>query len=83
MDLIEQILVALADAHDGRLSPDIVVAAAIDPTSPLHSKFEWDDTEAAKEHRRNQARALIRSVRVEFRTETFSFSAPAYIREPG
>lgn len=82
-DMIEHTLQALADAHDGRLSPEIVVQSARDPASPLHSRFEWDDTKAAEEHRRSQARTLIRSVRVEFRTETFSFTAPAYIREPG
>lgn len=83
MNLIEQTIMALADANDGRLSPDMVVKTASDLASPLHPKFEWDDTEAAIEHRRYQARQLIRSVRIEYRTETFSFTAPAYIREPG
>lgn len=83
MDAVEQVLYALADANNGRLTPAIVVAAATDPESPLHNRFTWDDTEAAIKHRENEARALIRTVRVEFRTETFSFTAPAFIREPG
>ncbi len=33
--------------------------------SPLHSIFEWDDTEAAREYRLMQARMLIRSLQVE------------------
>ena len=83
MDAVEQVLYALADVHDGRLTPAIVVAAAVDPASPLHDKFTWDDSKAAIKHRENEARALIRTVRVEFRTETFTFTAPAFVREPG
>jgi hypothetical protein len=31
----------------------------------MHSMFEWDDTEAARQHRLNQARQLIRMLSVE------------------
>lgn len=83
MDAIEQTLYALADANNGRLTPDLLIEAARDPESVLHPRFEWDDSVAAVEYRRAQARALIRTVRIEFRTETLSFSAPAFVREPG
>lgn len=53
----------LREAH-GSLTADIVLEAATDPESPLHNAFEWDDSAAAKQHRLNQARRLIVSLRV-------------------
>lgn len=32
--------------------------------APLHSEFEWDDTTAAEEYRKSQARYLIRSLMI-------------------
>lgn len=49
-------------AHRGRLHPKVVVNAARDPKSPLHSKFEWNNTKAAEAYRLEQAAELIRSV---------------------
>lgn len=49
---------------DGRLEPEAVVATAAHTDSPLHPAFEWDDEMAAVEHRLNQARNLIRSIRI-------------------
>lgn len=48
----------------GELTAESVVAAASSPASPLHGFFEWDDTIAAREYRKVQARALIRRVTV-------------------
>jgi hypothetical protein len=48
----------------GELTAESVVAAASSPASPLHSFFEWDDSVAAREYRKVQARALIRRVTV-------------------
>jgi ADP-dependent phosphofructokinase/glucokinase len=50
--------------NGGELHPQAVVADARDAKSPLHRYFEWDDKKAAEAHRMDQARALIRSVRV-------------------
>lgn len=50
--------------HD-ELRADVVVSDAADPASPLHAHFEWDDTEAARQHRLNQAAALIRKVKIQ------------------
>lgn len=47
---------------DGLLLPEKVVAAARQPTSPLHSYFEWDESKAAEQFRLIQARNLIRAV---------------------
>lgn len=54
-------------AGDGELTPEVVIADARHSASPLHSLFEWDDTEAAHQYRLVQARALIRSVVVRYR----------------
>lgn len=53
------------DAH-GKLTPNLVVEAARNPTHPLHSRFEWDNTTAAEKYRLEQARGLIRLVRVRY-----------------
>lgn len=52
----------IQEHNDGIITPQAVVDKARNPRSPIHELFEWDDTEAAKAHRRNQARYLIRSV---------------------
>lgn len=53
--------------NEGRLEPEGVVAEAVNPNSPLHAYFEWDDTEAAQQYRLSQARNLIRAVVVRYR----------------
>lgn len=57
---------ALQDLYNqhGRLDPRDVVNVARDPENPLHDRFEWDDTVAAESYRLEQARMLIRSVKV-------------------
>jgi len=49
---------------DGLLIPEDVVEFAQDPNTASHNYFTWDDTQAAHEHRLNQARQLIRMVLV-------------------
>lgn len=60
-------LEAIRRKHRGRLSPAIVLNEAADPEHPLHDRFEWDDAIAAHQHRLDQARALIVSVRVGYK----------------
>lgn len=52
----------------GELTPALVVERASSPEHPLHGKFCWDDTEAARRFRLVQAQGVIRSVKVEVRT---------------
>ena len=75
-------LIALAELHQGRITPEMVVDAARDPNSPLHSAFEWDDAQAAHEHRLAQARVLLRRVRVEVETSTRLIRVPYFTRDP-
>lgn len=79
---VEQALWELADANAGRLTPDLVLEAASDPDSPLHSYFTWDDAEAAHKRRLDEARTLIRAVKVEVKTKFFTLHAPAFVRDP-
>lgn len=50
----------IAAENDGLLQPEAVVERARPASSPLHNKFTWDDSEAARQHRIWQARQLIR-----------------------
>lgn len=57
-------LEVISATHGGRLKPEDVVKAAKDPSSPLHHHIEWRDDVAAAAYRLDQARAIIRIVRV-------------------
>lgn len=72
---------ARIEEREGRLTPERVVEDARAEDSPLHSHFVWDDAEAARKHRLDQARALIR-IRVEVRMNEVTFMAPYFVREP-
>ena len=66
---------------DGRLNPEDVVDAARNPNSSLHSYFTWDDTEAAAAFRLQEARALIKRVKVNVvRTDDTIVHVPSFIR---
>lgn len=80
--LIEAELEKIRVRNGGVLTPEAVVAAAKKPTSPLHRVFEWNDSEAAKAWRIEQARCLIRSVHVVTTTSTREFAVPKYVRDP-
>lgn len=56
-------IVALAETH-GHITPEIVLAAATPPTSPLHRFFDWNDGEAAQKYRLLQAATMIRRIKV-------------------
>ena len=49
----------IAEKHGGVLKAEDVVSFASKPSTALHDKFQWDDTEAAREYRLWQARELI------------------------
>jgi len=59
-------LQAVYDEH-GRLTPAAVVDTARPEDHPLHARFEWDNAVAGEAYRLEQARRLIRSVRVIYR----------------
>ena len=49
----------IAKQNKGKIKPSTVVDEAKDKKSVLHSYFTWDNTEAAKKYRIQQARELI------------------------
>jgi hypothetical protein len=59
----------LARKHDlpdiKSLTPQQVLEEAANPSSPIHDDYTWDDAAAARIHRENQARGMIRSIRFE------------------
>ena len=63
-EILAQELNTLAAANDGQLVAAHVLDAARDPTSPLHSYFDWDDNSAAEKFRLVQAGMLIRRVKL-------------------
>lgn len=74
---IGETLAELTEQAKGHLTPEAVVNAARNTRSPLHPHFEWDDALAAQKHRLDQARSLIRIVRIE--DEKTKETTPAYV----
>lgn len=72
----------IAEKNGGLLTPDAVVAEARKKGSPMHGLFNWNVQEAAYQHWLEQARELIRTVRVVIKTERTTISAVAYVRDP-
>lgn len=66
MNLRDQ-LQRIYDLH-GQLTPSLVVDAARREGHPLHSHFEWNNAIAGEKYRQTQARELIRSVKVIYRS---------------
>lgn len=74
-------LKALEDRR-GRLTPQQVVETAEPDNSPLHGFFEWDDAKAGAAYRIEQARELIRRVKIEVTVEDRTFRVVGYVRDP-
>lgn len=51
-------------ARDGVVRPAAVVEAAMNPKSEMHRIIEWNDERAANLYREEQARSIIRSIRL-------------------
>lgn len=76
----------LMEENDNRVDASVVVEAAASPINPLHPEFEWDDTEAAKQHRLLQARNLMNAVQVTFETPkngTITTAFTCTLEKPG
>jgi hypothetical protein len=62
-DLTVAAIEDLLTRHSGRVSPQLLLDEARNPSSPFHKHFEWDDTAAAERYRLVQASAMIREWR--------------------
>lgn len=71
------------ETPDGHIDPEALVAVAADDDHPLHNDFTWDTEKAAHERRLDQARSLIRSVRLHHPVASMPIpiSVPAYVRD--
>lgn len=59
----------------GRYDPAAFVEEARSPQHPAHGWFEWDDKQAAHDHRLWQARSFVRDLRVRFDVEVIERGA--------
>lgn len=66
-------------AHDGILHTEDIVEYARNPESALHGCFTWDDTKAAAEYRKWQARQVVQTVYVKVEDDGRSKEAPTYV----
>jgi hypothetical protein len=69
------------ESRSGKLSPADVLAAARPEDSPIHEFFEWDDTAAAESWRMEQARELIRRVRIDIQFEEVTIRTVKYVHD--
>jgi translation initiation factor 2 alpha subunit (eIF-2alpha) len=81
-EVIENRLQNICDENHGRITPELTVLDAADKDSPLHSLFEWDNAKAGHQHRLDQARQLLRSVRIVTRVDSRKVVVPYYVRDP-
>lgn len=81
-EAIRERLQQLAEANGGLLTPEAVVNDAKSKSSPLHGQFTWDVKQAAYERWLDQARSLIRTVRIEIVEEEATFKAPYWLHDP-
>lgn len=68
--------------ENGELTTEVVIEDAKDENSPLHNYFQWDDAKAAHEWRKEQARRLIREVRLVIHETKTNVKQVAYVRNP-
>lgn len=71
------------EGRTGQLRASDIVEDAKKKTSPLHSLFDWNVRRAAEAHWKEQAREIIRSVKMVVETTHYRISVPAYVRDPG
>jgi hypothetical protein len=77
----EAILEELAQLYEehGTLRAEDVVEFAQDESTALHSEFEWDDSEAARQYRLEQARKIIRINVNILPTRNGNVTVPVYV----
>lgn len=63
-EMIAEVQRVLDASDDCGVATEELVKLAEDPSNPLYGWFEWDDREAAHQHRLNQARSLVRQVEI-------------------
>lgn len=75
-------MIELVTVYGGRVTAEQVVEKAADPTSTFHKHFVWDDTEAARRYRLQQAGGLLRKFKVVQSTGGRTIKVDAFIKIP-
>jgi len=68
--------------RSGKITAERVLEVARNPSNPLHGEFQWNDAIAAHGYRLEQARELIRTVKIQTTTDTREISTVHYVRDP-
>lgn len=76
--VIGEALAKIAEENKGRMKPEHVTEAAQKRGHPLHRHFIWNDKVAGQRYRLDQARALIRSVKIIAADDINGAAARAY-----
>ena len=81
MRFTQEIIAAITTLEDrkGKLTASQVLEVARSPDSPLHPYFEWDDSIAAEQWRLEQARELIRRVKIVVEIDEVEFKTMRYM----
>lgn len=69
----------IRNANGGMLTPEAFVDVASHEGHVLHDLFDWDDVACAHQHRLEQARKIIRSVRFETKVMKRTTAVPYYV----
>lgn len=80
--ILKDAIAATRKDEDGRPTPEGVVEAARDPDNPLHAEFNWNDEEAAHQHRLAVARHLLREIDFVSVEKDVVIRTPFYTRDP-
>lgn len=76
-EVVGKVLRRLEKASSG-ITTEAILAEARVADSPIHRWFEWDDTIAAEEYRKNQARVMVQQIIIVYESE--SDTAPVECR---
>lgn len=77
--LVGESVAFLSEQNGGVCSPQVLVDEARPCSSPLHEMFQWDDQIAAEAHRRQQARHVIRELRIVEQTHDGEQKVQAFV----
>ena len=81
MEEEKKLLTQMARQNNGVLKVEDVLREARDEASILHRHFEWDDSEAAEQYRKQQARVLIQRCKISL-VETDPVRVRAFVSLP-
>lgn len=68
--------------NGGRVTAELVLERASDPSSTFHDHFVWDDTEAAHRYRLQQAGGLIRKFKLIRNVGGRTITVDAFVKVP-